>query len=124
MQAPLWQESLCVQALPSVHAVPLALGGFEHVPVAELQAPARWHWSVALQTIGLAPMQVPLWQESLCVQALPSVHALPLGLEGFEHTPVIGLQIPATWHWSGPGQTIGLLPTQLPDWQVSVLVQA
>jgi hypothetical protein len=35
---------------------------------------------------GLLPAQVPFWQLSLCVQALPSLHALPLvALVGAEH---------------------------------------
>jgi len=35
---------------------------------------------------------------SVCVHALPSLHELPLGLAGFEHVPVDGLQVPASWH--------------------------
>ncbi len=34
------------------------------------------------------------------MQALLSLHVVPLGAFGFEHTPVPGLQTPATWHWS------------------------
>ena len=42
--------SACVQALPSLHAVPLGLAGFEQAPVAGSQVPAVWHWSLAVQT--------------------------------------------------------------------------
>jgi hypothetical protein len=35
--------STCVHALPSLHAVPSALGGFEQIPSAGLQVPALWH---------------------------------------------------------------------------------
>src|SRR5438552_1557773 len=93
-QLPFWQVSLCVQALPSVQAVPLVLFvGTEHAPVAGLQVPGSWHWS-AVQTTGFAPTQLPFWQVSLCVQALPSVQAVPTGLfVGTQHTPVAGLRV-------------------------------
>jgi hypothetical protein len=39
-QAPLWQVSLRVQALPSLQAAPFAAAGFEQVPVVALQLPA------------------------------------------------------------------------------------
>ena len=116
--------SVCVHAFPSLHVVPSVFAGFEQVPFAGEQVPALWHWSLAVQVTGLEPVQVPAWQLSISVQAFPSLQEVPSAFAGFEHTPVAGLQIPATWHWSGPGQTTGLLPTQLPDWQVSVLVQA
>src|SRR5206468_9031080 len=60
------------------------------------QLPATWHWSSCVQTTGV----------------------------GFGQTPVDGLHIPATWHRSGVVQTTGLLPVQVPDWHVSVCVQA
>src|SRR5437867_1031274 len=124
MQLPFWQVSVCVQALPSLQAVPLVLVvGAEHTRVAGLQVPGSWHWS-AVQTTGFAPTQLPFWQVSVCVQALPSLQAVPLVLVvGAEHTPVAGLQVPGSWHWSAV-QTTGLAPTQLPFWQVSVCVQA
>src|SRR5207249_1589696 len=124
VHTPLWQVSVCVQALPSLQALPLAFAGFEHVPAAGLQVPARWHWSEAVQTTGLLPVQTPLWQVSVCVQALPSLQVLPLVFGGFEHVPVVGEQVPAVWHWSEAVQTTGLLPVQTPLWQVSVCVQA
>ena len=39
-------------------------------------------------------MQVPLWQVSVCVQALPSLQAEPSDFVGFEHAPVEGLHVP------------------------------
>src|SRR2546428_43507 len=121
---PLWKETGCVQALPSLQALPLVFAGFEHVPVEEEQVPAAWHWSEAVQSMGLLPVHAPLWQVSVCVQALPSLQALPLAFAGFEHVPVAGSQVPAVWHWSEAGQTTGLLPVHTPLWPVSVLVQA
>src|SRR5947208_2723922 len=124
VQVPLWQVSVWVQALPSLHAVPLLAFGLEHWPVVVSQVPATWHWSEAVQTTGLLPVQTPLWQVSVWVQALPSLHAVPLLAFGLEHWPVAVLQVPATWHWSEAVQTTGLLPVQSPLWQVSVWVQA
>src|SRR5436189_17348 len=100
VQVPRWQVSVWVQALPSLHAVPLLAFGLEHWPVAVLQVPATWHWSSAVQTTGFEPVQVPLWQVSVWVQALPSLHAVPLPAFGLEHWPVAVLELPATWHRS------------------------
>src|SRR5439155_1124394 len=70
-----WQASVCVQSFPSLQAVLLVLFvGAAHTPVAGLQGPGSWHWS-AVQTTGFAPMQLPFWQASVCVQALPSLPA-------------------------------------------------
>ena len=41
-------------------------------------------------------MQAPAWQESLWVQALPSLQDVPSGAAGFEQTPVCALQSPIT----------------------------
>src|SRR5205823_6595442 len=124
VHVPFWQVSVCVQALPSLHPVPFVFGGLEHTPVVVLQVPTSWHWSEAVQTTGLLPVHTPLWQVSVCVQALPSLHAVPFVFGGLEHTPVVVLQVPTSWHWSEAVQTTGLLPVQTPFWQVSVCVQA
>ncbi len=86
------------QALPSLHEVPFGSEGFEHWPVEGLQVPAAWHWSEATHVTGFAPAHVPLWHESDCVQALPSLHVVPSVAVGFEHCPVEGEHVPATWH--------------------------
>src|SRR5437667_352120 len=104
--------------------MPWGLAGFEHVPVAGLQVPASWHWSCAVQLTGFAPVQVPAWHVSVCVQASPSLQAAPLGLAGLEHAPVAGLQVPASLPRSGAGQVTGFAPVHAPAWQVSVRVQA
>jgi hypothetical protein len=96
VQVPFWQLSVCVQPFASLHAVPLAFEGFEHTPVDGLQVPAVWHWSSAVQTLGFAPVHVPFWQVSVCVQAFASLHAVPFAFVGFEQTPVDGLHVPAT----------------------------
>jgi len=40
--------------------------------------------------------QVPDWQASPTVQAFPSLQVVPFVAAGFEHAPVVGLQVPAT----------------------------
>src|SRR5207248_1128480 len=58
-QAPAWQVSVCVQALPSSQGAPSGLAGLLHAPVAGLQVPAAWHWSEAVHTTGFVPTQAP-----------------------------------------------------------------
>jgi hypothetical protein len=123
-QLPPWQVSVWVQELPSSHMVPSAAAGFEHIPVVVSQVPTPWHWSSAMQTTGLLPMQLPPRQMSDWVQALPSVHVVPSAAAGFEHIPVVVLQIPATWHGSSAMHITGFEPTHVPPWQVSVWVHA
>jgi len=83
-----------VQALASLQAEPSAFAGFEHCPVEVSQVPAVWHWSEALQTTAFEPVQVPFSHVSVCVQALPSLHAVPLAAAGLEQVPVDGSHVP------------------------------
>jgi hypothetical protein len=123
VQVPAWQVSVRVQALPSLQATPLALAGLLQVPLVVLHVPTLWHWSSGVHTTGLTPVQVPAWQVSVRVQALPSSQPLPSGLVGFVQTPLNVSQVPAAWHWSSGVHTMGLAPVQVPAWQVSVRVQ-
>jgi hypothetical protein len=111
VHVPAWHVSVFVHALPSLQVVPSGSVGLEQTPFAGLQTPATWHWSFAVQVMGLAPVQVPAWQVSVCVQALPSLHVEPLALMGFEHAPAE--HVPATWHWSEAVHTMGV-PAQAP----------
>src|SRR5436309_282760 len=115
---------VCVHALPSLHDVPFGAFGFEQVPVAGSQVPATWHWSLAVHMTGLEPVQMPVWHVSVCVQALPSLHAVPFSAFGFEQVPVAGSHVPATWHWSLAEHVTGFAPVHVPAWQASVCVQA
>ena len=63
---------------------------------------------------GFAPVQTPAEHVSVCVQALPSLHEVPLGAVGFVHAPVLVLQVPATWHASLAVQVTGFAPVQTP----------
>jgi len=56
------------------------------------------------------------------VQGFPSLQEAPFALAGFEHAPVAGLQLPASWHWSGARQVTGLPPEHVPAWHVSTNV--
>ena len=94
-QAPPPQRSPVVQALPSSHGVSSGLDGFEQTPVPTLQVPASWHESLAVHTTGLPLVHVPVWHVSVCVHALPSLHAVPFAFAGFEQTPVPALHVPA-----------------------------
>jgi hypothetical protein len=72
--------SVCVQAFPSLQAVPFAAFGFEQVPVAGLHVPATWHWSLAVQVTGLPGSQTPVaLHVSKPLQGFPSLHDVPAG---------------------------------------------
>ena len=73
---------------------------------------------------GFAPVQTPAWQVSVRVQTLPSLQGVLSGRTGLEQTPVVGLQVPALWHWSEAAQTMGVVPTHAPARQASVCVHA
>ena len=51
-----------------------------------------------MHTTGFDPVHTPVWHVSVCVHALPSLHAVPFGAAGFEQAPVPELHVPATWH--------------------------
>jgi hypothetical protein len=99
--------------VPPVHAVPFAFIGFVHAPVDMSQVPATWHSFDAVQTTAV-PVQTPVRQLSLVVHALLSLQVVPLAACGFVHTPVDGLQVPATWQASCAVQVTGVPATQLP----------
>ncbi len=103
-----------MHALPSSHAEPLAFAGFEHKPLEVSQLPAVWQESLALHTTAPEPVQLPFWQVSVLVQALPSLQLVPLALTGLLQTPVAELQLPASWHASLATQVTGLVPWHTP----------
>jgi len=125
VQTPAEQMSSEVISSPSLQVAPSGWVGLLQRPDDGLQTPAAWHWSEAAHVIGLEPTHVPRWQVSVSVHVLPSLQGEPSGdFLGLEHLPFAGLQVPATWHWSGAVQVTGLEPTQIPFWHVSVCVQA
>jgi hypothetical protein len=50
------------------------------------------------------------------VQALSSLQLVPFEAAGLEHEPLVGSQVPATWHWSLAVQVTGFEPVQVPVW--------
>ena len=56
------------------------------------------------------------------MQAFASLHPVPLGLAGFEHTPVAGAHVPTSWQASIAVHTTGLPPAHAPDVQASTCV--
>src|SRR5262249_13767740 len=99
VHTPPWQVSVCVHGFPSLHTTPSGLGGLLHTPFTGLHAPASWHASSGVQTTGLPPMHTPAWQTSPCVQAWPSLHAVPVS---WVHVPS-AVAPAATLHaWQSP----------------------
>src|SRR5262249_20315210 len=123
-QPPAWHVSLCVQALPSLHTAPFSLATATHRPVCGSHVFETWHVSGGGQTTGRPPLHTPALQVSPCVQALPSLHAVPSGLAGAAHRPVCGSHVFETWHASGGGHTTGGPPPHTPALHVSPCVQA
>ena len=117
MQVPAWQLSVCVHALPSLHAVPFAAFGFEHVPVAALHTPGTWHASRALHATGFEPTQVPDWQVSVWVHALPSLQAAVLLVKT---QPEAGLHVSVVQ--TLPSSQTTAVPPHMPPLQASRVV--
>jgi hypothetical protein len=121
-QVPPWQLSPVVQALPSSHALPSCAGVWAQLPVGESHA--SWvHTLPSPQSFGVPPVQLPAWQLSPTVQPSPSLHAVPLGMAGWEHAPLAGLH----WSWVHglPSlQSFAAPPVHAPAWQASLSVQA
>jgi hypothetical protein len=113
VHTPDWHVSVCVQAFWSLQGVLSGADGLVHMPVAGLQVPAMWHWSLAVQATGLEPLHTPAWHVSVCVQGFPSLQAVPFVLGGLEQ-PVAGLHVPATWHWSLAVHTMGFEGVHVP----------
>jgi hypothetical protein len=95
VHVPATHASFFVHAFPSLQVVPSAAVGLEHFPLVVSHVPTVWHASAAVHVTGLAPVHVPLWQVSVWVHALPSLHEVPFAAAGFVHVPVLVLQVPA-----------------------------
>jgi hypothetical protein len=62
---------------PDPQFAPSGEFGLEQTPVVVLHVPPVWHVAGAGQETELLPVHTPLWQVSVCVQALRSSHAVP-----------------------------------------------
>src|SRR5438045_1916885 len=90
------QVSFAVHFWPSSQGPPSLPVGFEQVPLAVSQMPAAWQASLAVQTTGVVPTQLPAVQTSIVVQALLSLQGPPSLPVGFEQAPAAVSQVPAT----------------------------
>jgi hypothetical protein len=68
------------------------------------------------------PVQVPSRQVAPAAHGLVVLQAVPFVAGGFEQSPVLGLQVPGTWHSSSALQ-VTAVPRQLPAWHASSVVQ-
>ena len=86
--------------------------------MAGLQDPASWQASAPAHWTGLVPMQVPLWQVSSCVHALPSLQAVPAMAGTLTQVPVAASQVPVQHGSTEPPQPVVAPPAlQLPPAQ-------
>jgi len=99
-------------ALPLPHGVPSGASDTVHPPVLALHA-ATWQASGAVQVTGF-PLHAPAWHASPHVQRLPSSQLMPSAFGQFEHTPVPGSHVPASWHWSSAVHCTGFVPVHVP----------
>jgi hypothetical protein len=86
------------QRFPSEQVVPSGATGAEHFPLTWSHVPATWHWSNAVHVTVVPGVHTPALHMSLESQALPSLQNVPSVASGFEQTPVVGSQVPMTWH--------------------------
>lgn len=74
--------------------------------------------------VDAVPEQTPARHTSPKVQRLPSLHGVESAATGFEHAPVPGSQVPATWQESMATQTLAGPGAHWPALQTSLKVQA
>jgi hypothetical protein len=125
---PLWQASPVVQASPSLHDVPFALGTALHFPVAGAQVPTLQTSESPLQSMGVPGLQkrVATLHVSLPLQGLPSSQsasfAQPHLLASCVHPPAASLQ-PSVVQAMPSSQGVGE-PPHTPPVHASDVVQA
>jgi hypothetical protein len=113
------QVSLPLHTLPSGHGVPPGTVT-KAQPLAGLQ-PSVVQALPSLQTSGVPPLHVPLWQLSAPLQALPSRQGVPLARGAFAQ-PKTALQVSPVHGLPSP-QASGVPAAQAPAWQVSLPLQ-
>ena len=102
MQIPPLHVSVWVHAFPSLHVAVLFVCAHDPATqvssvhgLASLQSAAVVHCTQPGITV---PAQVPPVHVSADVHVFPSLHAVPFVAGGFEHVPLAGSHVPATWH--------------------------
>lgn len=119
-QLPAWQVEV-VQRLPSSHGVLSGRGFTSHWPVLGLQVD-EWQESGEEHETTLSTTQLPAWQVEVA-QRFPLPQGVLSGSGLTSHWPLLGLQVDV-WHMSGAEQVTTESATQLPAWQVLVMVHA
>jgi len=119
LHTPFWHTSPLVQALLSEHTAVLLL--YTHVPVLAVQL-SSVQGLLSEQTLGLPPVQTPLWQVSVWVQALLSEQLAP-DAGAYTHAPVWVLQLSVV-HGLLSLQVTLPVATHAPPWHLSPVVQA
>jgi len=94
-QVPARQVSAPLQKLPSSHDVPSAAGAWLQPPAASQVSTVHGLWSS--QSIGWDATQLPPWQLSLPLQALPSPHGVPSARGLVKQPSAASSQLPV-WH--------------------------
>jgi hypothetical protein len=93
VQVPDWHVSIPLHNVESLQAVPFITGVCATPPIAVHESAVHGFMS----SIGICPVpiHVPVWQVSLGVHVLLSLHIVPFVFGGFEQAPFAGLQTPA-----------------------------
>lgn len=121
-QLPLSLQASARHGVGGMQALPLGDGG-KVQPVAGTQT-SSVHGRLSLHSIAAPATQAPSRQTSPVVQALPSLHMLPLGRRGVLQRPLAGSQMPGMWHWLAAVQVTGADRPQTPLVHISTPLQA
>lgn len=127
MQAPFWQLSLWVQALPSLQVVPLAFGAAVQAPVAGVHVPVLQAFVSVLQSTAVPVLHVSVARlhVSTPLHAFPSLQsasfAHPHALLSTVQPPAASLQL-STVH-AIPSLHVTAVPPHTPAVQTSPVVQ-
>jgi hypothetical protein len=119
VQTALWQVSVPLQTLPSLHEVPFRTGALAQ-PVAGAQLSVV-QMLPSLQSSGATAVHMPPWQVSLPLHRSVSAHGVPLGAGGVVQ-PNMGSQ-PSAVHGAPSLQASGVPAVHTALWQVSPPLQ-
>ena len=119
VHTPVWQVSLPLQTLPSLHDVPFATGVVVQPKIAS--QPSAVQTLLSLQLRAVPAVQVPFWHVSVPLQTLASAHVVPFSTGALAH-PKVGSQLSVVQRL--PSSQLSAVPAaQRPAWQVSLPLQ-
>ena len=122
---PALQVSTPLQGLPSSQSAAVSQAQFLESTVQPPSCSEQLsvvHAILSSQVMAF-PVQVPPTQVSGPWHTEPSLQAVPSGLAGLLHRPVLLSQVPAEWQLFDAGQVTWLAGVHTPAWQASPLVQ-